>query len=80
MFNVNSTSFTAWRALLGHARGQRVPYQSESGGAVTISLSNKADHAVSRFSIAGSPARRRPANPPAQALSVRPMNSPATGC
>ena len=61
MFNVNSTSFTAWRALLGHARGQRVPYQSESGGAVTISLSNKADHAVSRFSIAGSPEAGEPA-------------------
>ena len=26
MFNVNSTSVTAWRALLGHARNQRVPY------------------------------------------------------
>jgi hypothetical protein len=31
MFNVNSTSVKAWRALLGHARGQRVAYVKESG-------------------------------------------------
>ena len=32
MFNVNSTSVTAWRALLRHARGQKIPYIRESGG------------------------------------------------
>ena len=31
MFNVNSTSVVAWRALLGHARKQRVPFIRESG-------------------------------------------------
>ncbi len=55
MFNVNSTSYTAWRALLGHARNQRVPFQKQSGSAVSVSLSGKSDHVVSRFSVAGSP-------------------------
>ena len=32
MFNVNSTSVTAWRALLGHARNHKVPYTNGSGG------------------------------------------------
>ena len=49
MFNVNSTSVTAWRALLGHARNQRVPYMDTTG----TTLSSKSDYAVSRFSIAG---------------------------
>jgi hypothetical protein len=49
MFNVNSTSVTAWRALLGHARNQKIPYQTPSG----VSLSGQQDHAFSRFSIAG---------------------------
>jgi hypothetical protein len=53
MFNVNSTSVAAWRALLGHARGQRVPYLRESGGSWNAALSGKTDHALSRFSIAG---------------------------
>ena len=32
MFNVNSTSVPAWRALLGHARNQRVPYIRRATG------------------------------------------------
>ncbi|BCU77851.1 hypothetical protein [Luteolibacter sp. LG18] len=50
MFNVNSTSVAAWRALLGHARNQKVPYYSETGA---ITLSGNTDHAVSRASVAG---------------------------
>jgi len=53
MFNVNSTSVPAWRAILGHARDQKIPYISESGGGFNISLSGETDHAVSRFSVAG---------------------------
>ena len=53
MFNVNSTSVVAWRALLGHARNQRVPYIAESGNSWSVGLSEKTDHAFSRFSIAG---------------------------
>lgn len=53
MFNVNSTSVTAWRALLGHARGQRVPYLKESAGGWGVDLSGRVDHPVSRFSVAG---------------------------
>jgi hypothetical protein len=50
MFNVNSTSVTAWRALLGHARKQCVPYLLPTGG---MALSARTEHPVSRFSIAG---------------------------
>lgn len=50
MFNVNSTSVTAWRALLGHARNQRVPYMDGSGNP---KLSGETDYAFSRFSVAG---------------------------
>lgn len=53
MFNVNSTSVTAWRALLGHARNQRVPYIQESGGGWSTDLSDEVDHPFSRFSVAG---------------------------
>jgi hypothetical protein len=49
MFNVNSTSVKAWRALLGHARGQRIPHVSGNGGVV---LSNDTDYAWSRSNIA----------------------------
>ena len=62
MFNVNSTSVIAWRALLGHARNQRVPYQSISGTTVDVALSAKSDHAVSRFSVAGGPEATAPAD------------------
>ena len=50
MFNVNSTSVAAWRALLGHARNQRIPHMSASGSPV---LSGETDYAHSRFSVAG---------------------------
>lgn len=49
MFNVNSTSVAAWRALLGHARGLKVPYVTPTGNR----LSATEDHAVSRLSVAG---------------------------
>ena len=49
MFNVNSTSVKAWRALLGHARNQRIPYVTTTGSAV----SGAQDYAHSRFSVAG---------------------------
>jgi len=49
MFNVNSTSVRAWRALLGHARNQKIPYNTPSGNA----LSDKTDYAFARTSIAG---------------------------
>ncbi len=49
MFNVNSTSVTAWRALLGHARNHKVPYTNGSGG---IALGGEGDYAISRSTIA----------------------------
>jgi hypothetical protein len=49
MFNVNSTSVKAWRALLGHARNQRVPYYNNNGDIV---LSDSTDFATSRTSVA----------------------------
>lgn len=49
MFNVNSTSVTAWRALLGHARNLKTPYSSPTGG----KLSGEEDYAFSRFAVAG---------------------------
>lgn len=53
MFNVNSTSVKAWRALLGHARNQRVPSIRESGATWNVGLSEKSQHPLSRFSVAG---------------------------
>ncbi|WP_035612214.1 hypothetical protein [Haloferula sp. BvORR071] len=53
MFNVNSTSEAAWRALLGHAREQRVPYIRESGTSWSVDSSEASEHPFSRFSIAG---------------------------
>ena len=53
MFNVNSTSVTAWRALLRHARNQKIPYIGESAANWPIKLSAKTDHAISRFTVAG---------------------------
>ena len=50
MFNVNSTSVKAWRALLGHARNHKIPY-SKVGG--SIALSEETDYAISRTSVAG---------------------------
>lgn len=53
MFNVNSTSVKAWRALLGHARNHRVPSIRESGAGWQIALSEKSQYPLSRFSVAG---------------------------
>jgi hypothetical protein len=53
MFNVNSTSVKAWRALLGHARNQRVPSIRESGASWQIGLSGQSQHPLNRFSVAG---------------------------
>jgi hypothetical protein len=53
MFNVNSTSVTAWRALLGHARDQKVPYIREAGTSWSVDTSGKSDYPFSRFSVAG---------------------------
>ena len=53
MFNVNSTSVKAWRALLGHARNQRVPSIRESGATWQVGLSEKSQYPLSRFSVAG---------------------------
>ncbi|MEJ6701608.1 MAG: hypothetical protein QNL01_11670, partial [Akkermansiaceae bacterium] len=50
MFNVNSTSVKAWRALLGHARNHKIPYTKADG---SIALSEDTDYAVSRLSVAG---------------------------
>lgn len=50
MFNVNSTSIKAWRALLGHARDQKIPYSRPDG---TIGLSNFTNYAISRTNVAG---------------------------
>ena len=50
MFNVNSTSVTAWRALLGHARGQQVPHYGTNGN---ITLDSKTDYPVTRYSVVG---------------------------
>lgn len=49
MFNVNSTSVKAWRALLGHARNQKIPHVTPTGSA----LSGAEDYAFSHFSVAG---------------------------
>ncbi|MFM7183127.1 MAG: hypothetical protein ACKO2G_16915 [Verrucomicrobiales bacterium] len=63
MFNVNSTSVRAWRALLGHARNQKIPY-SQSNGA--IGLSAATDHAFTRTSIAGDRAAGQPPQTPGE--------------
>jgi hypothetical protein len=53
MFNVNSTSVAAWRALLGHARKQCVPYINESATSWDTALSPETDYPLTRFSTAG---------------------------
>ncbi|WP_411845101.1 hypothetical protein AAFN60_14645 [Roseibacillus persicicus] len=53
MFNVNSVSLPAWKALLKHARDQSVPYLSFNGQETSVLLSDQGDHAISRFPIAG---------------------------
>ncbi len=53
MFNVNSTSVTAWRALLGHARNQKVPYIKDAATTWSVDVSGESDYAFSRFVVAG---------------------------
>jgi hypothetical protein len=43
----------AWRALLGHARNQKVPFIKDTGTAWSVDLSSQADYPFARFSIAG---------------------------
>ncbi len=50
MFNVNSTSVKAWRALLGHARNQKIPFSQPNGA---IQLSAETNFGFSRTSVAG---------------------------
>lgn len=49
MFNINSTSVKAWRALLGHARNMKVAHHSKGG---IILNPTEENHVVSRFSVA----------------------------
>lgn len=51
MFNVNSTSVNAWRALLGHARNQKIPHLNATGNSVV--LSEPSDYAFPRSGVAG---------------------------
>jgi Tfp pilus assembly protein PilX len=51
MFNVNSTSVNAWRALLGHARNQKIPHLNAAGNNVV--LSDPTDYAMSKTNVAG---------------------------
>jgi len=51
MFNVNSTSVTAWRSLLGHARNQKVVHLTSTGNYTGDSIAKQ--HPVSRFPISG---------------------------
>ena len=53
MFNVNSTSEAAWRAILGHARDRKIPYLGPEAGGMSVKLSGKTDHATSRFTVVG---------------------------
>lgn len=51
MFNVNSTSVKAWRALLGHARNQKIPHLNATGNSVV--LSDPTDYAFPKTNVAG---------------------------
>jgi len=53
MFNVNSVSVKAWKALLSHALGQRQPYLAENGSSWNATLAPSRDHVVSRMSVSG---------------------------
>ncbi|MGJ8677151.1 MAG: hypothetical protein ACSHX0_06520 [Akkermansiaceae bacterium] len=56
MFNVNSTSVSAWTALLKHLDGGEVPYISNgSGTGYSYSLDDEDGHPVSRTTVAGDP-------------------------
>lgn len=49
MFNVNSTSVAAWRALLGHARNQQVAHHAQDG---MVLDTTERDNVVSRHTVA----------------------------
>ncbi len=49
MFNVNSTSVAAWRALLGHARDKAIAHHTTAG---MVLDQGPYDHAVSRSTVA----------------------------
>jgi hypothetical protein len=49
MFNINSKSVKAWRAILGHARNQQVAHYTKNG--ITLAAGQE-DHLVSRLSVA----------------------------
>jgi hypothetical protein len=51
MFNVNSTSVKAWRALLGHARNQKIPHLNAPGSSVVLSAPT--DYAFPKTNVAG---------------------------
>jgi hypothetical protein len=51
MFNVNSTSVNAWRALLGHARNQKIPHLNPTANSVL--LSDPTDYAFPKTNVAG---------------------------
>lgn len=51
MFNVNSTSLEAWKALLKHSKQTRVPYLNENG--VTVLDDSTGNSPYPRTSIAG---------------------------
>ena len=50
MFNINSTSVKAWRALLGHARKQQVAYHTKNG--IFLDVDEQQEHVVSRGAVA----------------------------
>lgn len=50
MFNVNSTSVKAWRALLGHARQMEIYYHTKSG---IVQNTGTVDYVLSRHTIPG---------------------------
>ena len=51
MFNVNSTSVKAWRALLGHARNHKIPHLNPTANSVL--LSDPTDYAFPKTNVAG---------------------------
>ena len=63
MFNVNSTSVEAWKAMLKQSRDGEVPHLSDGGGATsTVVLESGTGSPVSRTSVAGDPAAQQNAS------------------
>lgn len=52
MFNVNSISIKAWKALLGSGIERKVPVMQVQGGTSSIGSGDEIDHPVSRFPVA----------------------------